>query len=134
MTREKLEQYVKLCREAKLWEQELDELRRKQKTVKDTVRGSMSSFPYTVHTVTVEGKTSRKIQSHEKRLVVMRQRVAEMLDEIDDFIDGLEDSQLRQIVYYRYVKDYKWPKTAYLMHNKESTLKMRWKRYCDQNM
>jgi DNA-directed RNA polymerase specialized sigma24 family protein len=120
LTREKLEQYVELCREAKLWEQELDELRRKQRTVKDTVRGSMSSFPYTVHTVTVEGKTTRKIQSREKRLEVRRERIAAMLDEIDEFIDGLDDSQLRQIIYYRYVKGYSWAKVACLVGGNNS--------------
>lgn len=131
MTLEKLEQYADMRRESQMWERELDELRKKNTVVKDTVRGSMSSFPYTAHPVTIQGvpKPSKRFAAREKRLEERRERLAERLAEIDDFIDGLEDSQLRQIIQYRYVKGYSWVKTARLVNNKESAVKMRVKRY-----
>ena len=131
MTLELLEQYADMRREARMWERELDELRKKNVVVKDTVRGSMSSFPYTAHPVTIQGvpKPSKRFAAREKRLEERRERLAEQLAEIDDFIDSLEDSQLRQIIQYRYVKGYSWVKTARLVNNKESAVKMRVKRH-----
>ena len=55
-------------------------------------------------------------------------------EEIEEFIDGLQDSQLRQIIHYHYIKGYSWVKTAGLVNNKESAVKMRVKRYFDKNM
>lgn len=117
MTLELLEQYADMRREARMWERELDELRKKNVVVKDTVRGSMSSFPYTAHPVTIQGvpKPSKRFAAREKRLEERRERLAEQLAEIDDFIDSLEDSQLRQIINYRYVRGYNWVKTARLI-------------------
>lgn len=131
MTLELLEQYADMRREAQMWERELDELRKKNSVVKDTVRGSMSSFPYTSHPVTIQGvpRPSKRFAAREKRLEERRERLAERLAEIDDFIDGLEDSQLRQIIQYRYVKGYSWVKTARLVNNKESAVRMRVQRY-----
>lgn len=131
VTLEMLEQYDDMCREAKMWEQELDELRKKNTVVKDTVRGSMSSFPYTTHSVTIQGmqKPNGRIAAQEKRLEERMERLDAMLTEIDDFIDKLEDSQLRQIIQYHYVNGYSWVKTARLVNNKESAVKMRVKRH-----
>ena len=122
MTLELLEQYADMRREAQMWERELDELRKQNSVVKDTVRGSMSSFPYTSHPVTIQGvpKPSKRFAAREKRLEERRERLAERLAEIDDFIDGLEDSQLRQIINYRYVRGYNWVKTARLIGGKNS--------------
>ena len=55
MTLERLEQYRNMQAEAKMWQRELDDLRKKSRVVKDTVRGSLSSFPYTMHPVTIHG-------------------------------------------------------------------------------
>ena len=132
MTLERLEQYRNMRAESKMWERELDELRRKSRVVKDTVRGSLSSFPYTMHPVTIRGietTPNKRILRREARLRERRERLDTMLAEIDDFIDSLEDSQLRQIIQYRYVKGYSWVKTAQMVHNKESTVRMRIQRY-----
>lgn len=137
MTLERLEQYRNMRAESKMWERELDELRRKSRVVKDTVRGSLSSFPYTMHPVTIRGletKPNKRILRREARLRERRERLEQEREEIEDFIDTVDDSQVRQIIHYRYIKGYQWPKTALLMHNKESTVKMRWKRFCDHNM
>lgn len=131
MTLEKLEQYADMLREAKMWKRELDELRKQNSVVKDTVRGSMQEFPYTEHPVTIEGiPTNRKnLAAQQKRLEERWETLYERLEEIWDFIDGLEDSQLRQIIQYHYVKGYSWVKTARLVNNKESAVKMRVKRH-----
>lgn len=138
MTLKQLEQYEAMVREKKLWEAELDALYKKYGgPVKDTVRGSSAEYPYTEHPVTIAGiptRPNKRILRKEERLKRRRAEVAGQLEQIEDFIDGLEDSQLRQIIHYRYIRGYSWVKTAQMMHNKESTVKMYVKRYFDKKM
>lgn len=133
MTLEQLEQYHDLRREAALWARELQELQRRAEcAVADTVRGSSPEFPYTAHTVTVRGvraEPNPRIVQRQKRLAERRARLDRQLQDIDEFIDSLQDSQLRQIIEYRYINGYSWVKTARLVNNKESAVRMRIQRY-----
>lgn len=125
VTLEQLEQYEALVKEKRLWEAELNTLHRKYGgTVKDTVRGSSAEYPYTSHPVTITGvqtKPNKRILQKEARLKRRRAEVAEQLEQIEQFIDGLEDSQLRQIIHYRFVKGYSWVKTANLIGGKNTS-------------
>ena len=119
-----------------MWERELDDLRKKSRVVKDTVRGSLSSFPYTTHSVKIEGvRPNKRIEKQEARLSARFERLADMLNEIDDFIDSLQDSQLRQIINYHYIKGYNWVKTARMIGGKNSVdaVKKRVYRFFSQN-
>lgn len=106
-----------------MWERELDELRRKTgNVVKDTVRGSSSDYPYTEHPVTITGMPKRgrsyetKEQRYDRRVMELN---AELL-QIEAYIDSLQDSQLRQIIHYRYVKGYSWAKVARMIGGKNT--------------
>jgi len=133
MTLEQLEQYAVLKREEALWTKELADIRNRCQTmVSDTVRGSSQEFPYTEHTITITGQSpvpDPRITRREQRLQKRKERTRYEREQIEQFIDTLDDSQLRQIVHYRYICGYQWTKVAILMHNKESTLKMRLNRY-----
>lgn len=133
MTLKQLEQYEAMVKEKKLWEAELDALYKKYGgPVKDTVRGSSAEYPYTEHPVTIAGiqtRPNKRILRKEERLRRRRAEVAGQLEQIEDFIDGLEDSQLRQIIHYRYIRGYSWVKTAQMMGTKESAARMAVKRY-----
>lgn len=138
MTLKQLEQYEAMMKEKKLWEAELNALYKKYGgSVKDTVCGSFAEYPYTEHPVTITGvqtRPNKRILQKEARLKRRRAEVSEQLEQIEDFIDGLEDSQLRQIIHYHYIKGYSWVKTAGMVNNKESAVKMRVKRYFDKKM
>ena len=100
--------------------------------MKDTVRGSFAEYPYTEHPVTITGvqtRPNKRILQKEARLKRRRAEVSEQLEQIEDFIDGLEDSQLRQIIHYDYIKGYSWVKTAGMVNNKESAVRMKVKRF-----
>ena len=133
MTLKQLEQYEAMMKEKKLWEAELNALYKKYGgSVKDTVRGSVAEYPYTEHPVTRTGgqtRPNKRILQKEARLKRRRAEVSEQLEQIEDFIDGLEDSQLRQIIHYHYIKGYSWVKTAYLMGTKESSVRSKVTRY-----
>ena len=138
MTLEMLEQYADICSEIKTWETELNALYRKYGgKVTDTVRGSSDGYPYTEHPITISGvqtQPNKRIRLREERLKRRRAEAEEKRDQIEDFIDMLQDSQLKQIIHYHYIKGYSWVKTAGLVNNKESAVKMRVKRYFDKNM
>ncbi len=131
VTLEKLEQYDAKRREARLWSKELDKLKSRMQIVKDTVSGSSSDFPYTAHPVTITGKEhpSSRIQRREQRLNARIAQLQQDVDEIDAFIDSLEDSQLRQIIHCHYILGYSWVKTAGMTHITEGAAKMMVRRY-----
>lgn len=133
LTLKQLEQYEAMAREKKLWEAELNAMYKKYGgLVKDTVRGSSVEYPYTAHPVTITGiqtKPCRRIKQKEERLKRRRAEVEQQLEQIEDFIDGLEDSQLRQIIHYRYIRGYSWVKSAQLMGTKESSIRSKITRY-----
>ena len=124
MTLKQLEQYEAMMKEKKLWEAELNALYKKYGgSGKDTGRGSFAEYPYTEHPVTITGvqtRPNKRILQKEARLKRRRAEVSEQLEQIEDFIDGLEDSQLRQIIHYHYIKGYSWVKTAHYIGGKNS--------------
>lgn len=138
MTLEMLEQYADICSEIKTWETELNALYRKYGgKVTDTVRGSSDEYPYTEHPITISGvqtQPNKRIRLREERLKRRRTEAEEKREQIEDFIDMLHDSQLKQIIHYHYIKGYSWVKTAGMVNNKESAVKMRVKRYFDKNL
>lgn len=133
MTLKQLEQYNDMRREAKLWERELQALQRKAGgAVKDTVRGSSADYPYTEHPVTISGvqtKPNQRILRRKRRLEARKTALETQLEEIDEFIDSLQDSQLRQIVQYHYIDDYSWKKSAICAGISEGAAKMMVRRY-----
>ena len=130
LTKSELKQYRSICAE-------IDELniRLKGKEVYGTVRASDSDFPYTQHTVGISGVTAdgenRRLLS---RLAWLRRRK----EEIDDFIDGIEDSLTRRIFEKMYIEgDTKptWVKVAMDIGggNTAGVIQMIHKRYLEKN-
>lgn len=91
MTKEQLEQYLDIC-------EEIAEL--KQDKVTDIVRASSTEFPYSLHTVTITGPEEAKT----KRLGELGQ----LKSQIEAFIDSLDNSKERRVLYYRIKKGYPW--------------------------
>lgn len=50
----------------------------------------------------------------------MQQRLLEMLNEVEIFVDGIEDSRLRRIFRYRYVDNMSWLQVAIQMGGKHT--------------
>lgn len=110
MTREKLRQLYYLNREIINDTEELVELKIKAR----------------------KGKSSEKlVEEQEKRLVEKIRRCKKLKIEINEFIDGIEDSLMRQIMYYRYEKCMSWRKVAFMVggSNTEDGVRMLAHRY-----
>ena len=93
MTIEQLKQYRSICAEIEEKTIELNE-----NITLDVVRGSDVEFPYVQHTIQIAGiNESNRIKASISRL--KRQKI-----DIENFVDGIEDSFVRRIFEYRYIK------------------------------
>lgn len=95
MTKKVLKQYRNIC--AEILELQVES---NSRTLKDTVRGSCSGYPYIQHTVSIDGLPT----SYANRTLLLRLRVLKDKKEmIERFINDIEDSMTRRVFYYRYV-------------------------------
>ncbi|MDE6260363.1 MAG: hypothetical protein K2M42_05795 [Oscillospiraceae bacterium] len=106
MTRELLEDYPHICAELQELEKKLHE------PVSDTVSGSGLHFPYTQHTVSIQGVPPE--------LAAQRDSLAAQKAEIEAFIRDLPNSKIRRIVNYKVVNGLSWEQVAARMGHRES--------------
>ena len=95
MTKAELSQYRSIA--AEIVE---NEERIRESTLRDSVRGSSSEFPYTSHTVSIEGLDDSGDNS---RLLKRQNELKRRKRRIEDFIDNIPDSETRRIFRYRYI-------------------------------
>lgn len=112
---ERLNQYRHLRREVEALEDEVRDLREKaNQVISDTVTAS-GDFPYAKHTVVVRGQSVRghvRLRQRVEKLERQRQRLENEQDAIEEFVDEIEDSQVRQIMRLRFLQGMSWRQTA----------------------
>lgn len=106
MTRELLEDYPHICAELQELERNLHE------PVSDSVSGSGLNFPYTQHTVSIQGVPPE--------LAALKAKKESEKAEIEAFIQALPNSRLRRIVNYKVVCGMSWEQVAAKMGHRES--------------
>lgn len=116
MTRKRLDQYLALKREVSFLEGEIDRLRsRSGEMVTDVVSGSSSSYPYIQRTFVISGQSVKDLEllsRKAQRLQERKERVLKEAEAIDSFIDQVDDSQMRQILYMKYLNGMSWGRIA----------------------
>ena len=84
--------------------------------VMDSVVGSSPHFPYTAHSIKIEGLDMQDYDKRVKRLKnQLQRRHDDLLDkraEIEEFINTIDDSLTRQIIALRYINDFPWQQIA----------------------
>lgn len=107
MTKEQLGQYKCLCLEIKELENRLNNLKRQEVT--DKVLSSASDFPYNQYELKIQGYEDDKyIQKIRVRLLRRIRRCKKLRLEIEEFIDGIEDSRTRLVFQLRYIEGKSW--------------------------
>lgn len=107
MTKEQLGQYRCLCLEIKELENRLNNL--KTQEVTDKVLASASDFPYNQYELKIKGYEDDKyIEKIRARLIRRIRRCKKLRLEIEDFIEGIEDSRIRLIFELRYIHGKSW--------------------------
>lgn len=116
MTVKELKQYHSICKEIEEKNAQL-----KSRTVHSTVKGSYSCFPYTSHTISVNGVTSG---SENVRLMNRLRILKNQQHNIEVFIDSISDSLTRRIFEYRYIygnKIMSWQKVAFKIGERDES-------------
>lgn len=107
MTKEQLGQYRCLCLEIKELENRLNNL--KTQEVTDKVLASASDFPYNQYELKIKGYEDDKyIEKIRVRLIRRIRRCKKLRLEIEEFIDGIEDSRTRLVFQLRYIEGKSW--------------------------
>ena len=107
MTKEQLEQYTSIKEEIKELEAELD---KRKSPVSDIVTGSMEDYPYTqqyYYTGIIERYIFSRFKTNLQKIQLERQRA-----EIENFLDSVQDSNIRRIIRLKYIKGKTWPQIA----------------------
>lgn len=112
--------------------------------VKDKVRGGSGGW----QTFTIEGIPVVELQEKAAKLIIkknllitrremvqnLEERVENQINDVEAFIESIEDSVVRQIVHYRYVEGMPWNSVADKIggYNTEGSVKMMFKRYLEK--
>ena len=112
MTKEELSKLQKIITEIQQIKRELDGI--EPEYAIDSVIGSSINFPYTQHNIKIEGydikNYEHKVQRIKNRLNHKMIELVEEKDRLTEYIYSLDNSDLRQIFMYRYVKGLSWEK------------------------
>lgn len=107
MTEKELKEYKSLCKEIESLDERIQRLEEKEvEVVAGKVKGSMKVFPYIETRIGVKMYSPEQIAAQHELIKVYQRRKAEVEEkklEIEQYIDNIEDSQLRLIFQYRYI-------------------------------
>lgn len=128
MTIEELEQYRFEKEECEDLKRRISQMGGRTSIVRDTVRGSMVEYPFTAHTIRIEGvscKTMRcqamlKDQYRRKRDRVLAHTLA-----IEQWLEAVPDAKIRCIVRYRYFDGKEWPDVSRRVYGHRSSNRAR---------
>ena len=114
MTKQQLKQLKYLKSEIKVLREQIDNI--SAGIVSDVVEGSESEFPYVKRRFTITGINYEGHQKKAKRLKKRLQRriddLMDLLEEINRYVESIDDSLLRQIIYLRHVNGLTWDQVA----------------------
>lgn len=114
MNKDQLRQLRHLKREIELLQDQIINL--ESEIVTDKVRGSDPEYPYTEKSFYITGfaheEHSRKMKRLKERLQRRVDDLLELVAEINEFVEDIDDSLLRQIIILRHVNGLTWEQVA----------------------
>jgi DNA-directed RNA polymerase specialized sigma24 family protein len=129
LTKEELEQLKSLKQEVK---QLQDEIRNMPLTT-DSVKGSMAEFPYTYHSIKIEGidqSTAKRLRNKlERKLKELQESILEM----EIWLDTVNDSETRTILRLTYRNGLTQEEIGAEMGYSRSAVEMKIKRFFEKN-
>ena len=136
MNKRDLEQVVALKNEIKDIERRLQN-NNISSTVADSVKGSSSSFPYIECHKTIRGvdyKKQIRDSRYRKMIISKKKKIEKLLRQIEYDLNYIEDSEIRQIIRYKYFDNFSWIKIMHLMNYKsEEKARIKLKRFFEKN-
>lgn len=115
MDKRKLEQIAPLRKELKDIEKRLQNL--ENQTTIDGVRGSGKEYPYTQHTFRIEGINHKGRNYLKRRWTRCRNQIRQTIKYIEEELENIDDSELRQIIRYKYEDELEYNVIAHKMND-----------------
>lgn len=126
MTKQELLRYRNISAEIELLRKQLKNI--EPEFTKDSVTGSDTEFPFTKHHMNIFGYNER---DYKKKILRLRNKIDKKLnelieekDKLMEYIYGISDSRIRQILIYRYVDGLPWRTIGKRMNYGTSTIRM----------
>lgn len=136
MNKKDLEQVVALKNEIKDLERRLQN-NNISSTVADSVKGSSTNFPYIECHRTIQGvdyKKQIRDKKYRKLLKSKRDKINKLLVQIEYDLNYIEDSEVRQIIRYKYFDNCSWIQIMHKMNYKsEEKARIKLKRFFEKN-
>lgn len=139
MTAEILEQYRDLKREIQMLENSIKRLTEQAfHPVSDSVSGSMLEYPYIKRVVKITGMDEMAMERLERRkvrLMERREKARQEAEAIEEWVETIPDSHMRQIISMRFVEGYQWRRVAHCLGggNTEDGVRMAFARFMDKS-
>lgn len=136
MNKKDLEQIMFLKKEVKDLERRLQN-NNISSTVADSVKGSSTNFPYIECHRVIQGvdyKKQIRDRKYRKLLKSKRDKINKLLVQIEYDLNYIEDSEIRQIIRFKYFDDCSWIQIMHKMNYKsEEKARIKLKRFFEKN-
>ena len=134
MNKKDLEQYVNLKREITYLENKINKLEQKSTITSDYVQTGFIGKRKKVSTIVgIDEKQQKRLSKYKTRLQSFKLQLDQKRVELEEFIEQIDDTELRLIIRYRYEDEFSWIKIMHLMkYNNESTARMRVDRFLEK--
>lgn len=133
MDKEKLKQLRYLESEIEVLKKQIEDLEYTITT--DSVKGSNPYFPYEERNFTITGinyrEYNKKAQRLQRKLNRKAEELIDLVEETYEYIDNIDDSQIRQVITLRYINGLSWDQVAASMggNNTADSIRMAHNRY-----
>ena len=119
MTREELEEYPYICNRIKQLDKKIEnEDNREIEIVRGKVTGSMKEHPYIKTHMSVEMYEPKEMDKTKRRMLIYtheRDKLLKRKEAIEQYIDSIEDLQIKMIFEYVFIDDKSFAKTGNLV-------------------
>ena len=139
MTKEFLDSIENISNEIESLNKRLAKIENKECTVtRDSVQGSSRSFPYTKHSMQIEGvevpKNRHLKQKYRKMIKSKKYKLEKLKLQLEYELNYVEDSTIRDIIRYKYNDGMTWLQVMFKMgYNSESKARMKLERFLKKN-
>ncbi len=135
MTKHDLRKLKDLNKEIEILKKQLNNIQVEEKYVSDTVVGSSPIFPFTERVFGISGIDTA---SYERKVTRIRKAIAKRLNEaldkkaeILEYIEAVEDIEVRNILTLRYSECLTWEEIGNEMSMDERTARRKYRRWWD---
>lgn len=132
MTKNELVEFCDLKNEIADLENRIDKIHKLSEMVSDTVQ---NGYKHRAVIYGVDLNRKRKLNIYENKLQTFYDKLFEEQNKIEDYIEKIPQSNIRQIFRYRYIDGFNWKQIQVLMkYNHEDTARKKHDKFLEENM